>query len=105
MPMSRYIPLPILCLSPNTLQNVYQTAGGVSLSTHNGVPAVWDVFTYPINVNYTILNQEGTSCLSIHLDCSEESFVVSSSGFVVVPVGRGWMSSIGHKQLLLLPPH
>ncbi|KAJ7219276.1 peptide N-acetyl-beta-D-glucosaminyl asparaginase amidase A-domain-containing protein [Mycena pura] len=45
----------------NTLvQNVFQTSSGSVLSTHNGVPAVVDTFSFPLTINFTALNNEGT---------------------------------------------
>jgi len=45
----------------NTLvQNVFQTSSGSVLSTHNGVPAVVDTFSFPLTINFTALNNEST---------------------------------------------
>lgn len=32
------------------------------LSTHNNIPAVVDTFSYPITINFTLLNDAGTFC-------------------------------------------
>ncbi|KAJ7709902.1 peptide N-acetyl-beta-D-glucosaminyl asparaginase amidase A-domain-containing protein [Mycena rosella] len=46
----------------NTLvQNLFQTSSGTVLSTHNGVPAVMDTFSYPIEINITSLNSAGST--------------------------------------------
>lgn len=37
------------------VQNVFQTASGSVLSTHNGVAAVKDDFSYPLNILFTVL--------------------------------------------------
>ena len=39
-----------------------QTATGTMLSTHNGIVAVADSFSYPLNIDLTILNPDGDSC-------------------------------------------
>ncbi|TFK76438.1 hypothetical protein BDN72DRAFT_235731 [Pluteus cervinus] len=44
-----------------TIQNVFQTATGQVLSTHNGVEAVSDSFSYPLNINLTLLTPDGSS--------------------------------------------
>lgn len=44
-----------------TMQNVAQTATGTMLSTHNGVVAVADTFSYPLNIDLTILDPSGDS--------------------------------------------
>ncbi|EGN92433.1 hypothetical protein SERLA73DRAFT_172869 [Serpula lacrymans var. lacrymans S7.3] len=41
-------------------QNVVQTATGTILSTHNGVTTVSDQFEYPLNINISYLNTNGT---------------------------------------------
>lgn len=43
-------------------QNVAQTASGAVLSTHNGANAVLDSFSYPLNINLTILSPDGKTC-------------------------------------------
>ncbi|KAF8894619.1 peptide N-acetyl-beta-D-glucosaminyl asparaginase amidase A-domain-containing protein [Infundibulicybe gibba] len=49
-------------LAGNTaIQNVKQTATGQVTSTHNGVPTVVDTFSYPLNINLTLLNPSGSS--------------------------------------------
>ncbi|EPQ58116.1 hypothetical protein GLOTRDRAFT_136892 [Gloeophyllum trabeum ATCC 11539] len=48
-------------LNNTYVQNVVQTASGTVLSTHNGVPSVVDTFSYPLDINYTVLNAAGTS--------------------------------------------
>ncbi|KAJ6547567.1 peptide N-acetyl-beta-D-glucosaminyl asparaginase amidase A-domain-containing protein [Mycena capillaripes] len=46
----------------NTLvQNVFQSSSGSVLSTHSGVPAVVDTFSYPLTINFTSLNNAGSS--------------------------------------------
>ncbi|KAJ7172470.1 peptide N-acetyl-beta-D-glucosaminyl asparaginase amidase A-domain-containing protein [Mycena filopes] len=46
----------------NTLvQNLFQSSSGSVLSTHNNVPTVVDTFSYPITINFTSLNNAGTS--------------------------------------------
>ncbi|KAJ7155962.1 peptide N-acetyl-beta-D-glucosaminyl asparaginase amidase A-domain-containing protein [Mycena crocata] len=46
----------------NTLvQNVFQSSSGNVLSTHNGKPSVTDTFSYPLTINFTSLNDAGTS--------------------------------------------
>ncbi|RXW20750.1 hypothetical protein EST38_g5118 [Candolleomyces aberdarensis] len=42
-------------------QNIKQTSTGQFISRHNGVPRVIDRFSYPIQVNYTILSDDGNS--------------------------------------------
>ncbi|KAL6305342.1 peptide N-acetyl-beta-D-glucosaminyl asparaginase amidase A-domain-containing protein [Sparassis latifolia] len=42
------------------IQNVAQSASGSFLSTHNGVPTLVDDFSYPLYINITSLNPEGT---------------------------------------------
>lgn len=42
-------------------QIVTQTASGTSLSTHNGIPAVSDVFSYPLTINYDTTSEDGSS--------------------------------------------
>jgi len=42
------------------IQNVFQTATGQVSSTHNGQLAVLDDFSYPLNINFTILNANGS---------------------------------------------
>ena len=44
------------------LQNVFQLSNGEVSSTHNGVPAVTDKFSYPFNINFTVLNPSGSQC-------------------------------------------
>jgi len=39
-------------------QVLRQTASGQTYSTHNGVPSVVDVFSYPLNVNFTYLGPD-----------------------------------------------
>ncbi|KAI0928911.1 hypothetical protein AcW2_004771 [Taiwanofungus camphoratus] len=46
------------------VQNVAQTATGSFLSTHNGIPSLTDQFSYPLNINLTVLNEEGTSIMA-----------------------------------------
>ncbi|KZT09543.1 uncharacterized protein LAESUDRAFT_722507 [Laetiporus sulphureus 93-53] len=43
------------------VQNVAQTASGSFYSTHNGVACLTDQFSYPLSINYTALNANGTS--------------------------------------------
>jgi len=46
----------------NTLvQNLFQSSSGSVLSTHNNIPAVVDTFSYPITINFTSLNNAGSS--------------------------------------------
>ncbi|KZT26436.1 hypothetical protein NEOLEDRAFT_1162094 [Neolentinus lepideus HHB14362 ss-1] len=59
------------------VQNVVQTASGTVLSTHNGVPSVMDTFSYPLNINYTVLNSAGTS-FSAFFDHSYDRTVLPS---------------------------
>ncbi|KZP11978.1 hypothetical protein FIBSPDRAFT_755761 [Athelia psychrophila] len=50
--------------SNNSIQasiNVAQTATGTMLSTHNGIAAVADTFSYPLNINLTLLTPDGDS--------------------------------------------
>ncbi|CCM04580.1 uncharacterized protein FIBRA_06761 [Fibroporia radiculosa] len=42
------------------VQNVVQTASGSFASTHNGVLSLNDQFSYPLDINFTVLNSEGT---------------------------------------------
>jgi len=44
------------------VQLLQQTASGTSSSTHNGVTALQDVFSYPLNINFTFLTAEETNC-------------------------------------------
>ncbi|TDL27476.1 hypothetical protein BD410DRAFT_782559 [Rickenella mellea] len=48
-------------LQNTTIQNVFQSTTGSVLSTHNKIPAVVDKFSYPLNINFTVLNANGTS--------------------------------------------
>ncbi|KAI0652955.1 peptide N-acetyl-beta-D-glucosaminyl asparaginase amidase A-domain-containing protein [Cubamyces menziesii] len=41
------------------VQNVFQTASGTFSSTHNGVQALVDTFSYPLNINLTVLSPDG----------------------------------------------
>ncbi|OCH93376.1 hypothetical protein OBBRIDRAFT_859505 [Obba rivulosa] len=43
------------------IQNVVQTSSGTFLSTHNGVTALQDIFSYPLDINITSLNAAGTT--------------------------------------------
>ncbi|OSD08639.1 hypothetical protein PYCCODRAFT_1441479 [Trametes coccinea BRFM310] len=43
------------------VQNVFQTASGTFSSTHNGVPALVDTFSYPLNINLTVLSPDGSN--------------------------------------------
>jgi hypothetical protein len=45
-------------------QTVAQTSTGTSIGTHNGVPAVSDVFSYPLSLEYDTLSSDGSSCES-----------------------------------------
>lgn len=47
-------------LDDTYVQNVAQTATGSFLSTHNGVVSLSDQFSYPLYINLTLLNSEGT---------------------------------------------
>ncbi|OCB89705.1 hypothetical protein A7U60_g3184 [Sanghuangporus baumii] len=47
-------------LRDTTVQNVFQLSSGTVSSTHNGVPAVTDTFSYPFNINFTVLNSDGS---------------------------------------------
>jgi len=42
------------------IQNVFQSASGTVLSTHNSIPAVVDTFSYPLTINYTSLASDGS---------------------------------------------
>jgi len=42
-------------------QNLFQSSSGSVLSTHNNIPAVVDTFSYPITINFTSLNNAGSS--------------------------------------------
>ncbi|KAL7283571.1 LOW QUALITY PROTEIN: hypothetical protein ACG7TL_003006 [Trametes sanguinea] len=42
-------------------QNVFQTASGTFSSTHNGVSALVDTFSYPLNINLTVLSPDGSN--------------------------------------------
>ncbi|KAG6897579.1 hypothetical protein C0992_000167 [Termitomyces sp. T32_za158] len=42
-----------------TIQNVIQTASGMSSSSHNDVPTVVDTFSYPLDINVTFLDPSG----------------------------------------------
>ncbi|KAL5529020.1 hypothetical protein ACEPAG_4994 [Sanghuangporus baumii] len=42
------------------VQNVFQVSNGMVSSTHNGIPAVIDTFSYPFNINFTVLNSDGS---------------------------------------------
>ncbi|KAF7304886.1 Peptide-N4-(N-acetyl-beta-glucosaminyl)asparagine amidase A [Mycena kentingensis (nom. inval.)] len=46
-------------LNDTLVQNLFQSATGNVLSTHNGVPAVKDKFSFPLTINFTCLN---TAC-------------------------------------------
>ncbi|CDO72908.1 hypothetical protein BN946_scf185002.g93 [Trametes cinnabarina] len=43
------------------IQNVFQTASGSFSSTHNGIPALIDTFSYPLNINLTVLSPDGSN--------------------------------------------
>ncbi|KAI8989648.1 peptide N-acetyl-beta-D-glucosaminyl asparaginase amidase A-domain-containing protein [Trametes punicea] len=43
------------------IQNVFQTASGSFSSTHNGVPSLIDTFSYPLNINITVLTPDGNN--------------------------------------------
>lgn len=58
----RYSIHSIIHLELIKFQNVAQTASGTILSTHNGVKAVADSFSYPLNIDLTILTPDGSSC-------------------------------------------
>lgn len=45
-------------------QTVKQTSKGAVLSLHNGIPVLSDVFQYPLQIDYTTLNENGTACAS-----------------------------------------
>ncbi|KAI0362365.1 hypothetical protein OH77DRAFT_1441853 [Trametes cingulata] len=42
------------------IQNIFQTASGSFLSTHNGVTSLVDTFSYPLNINLTNLVPDGS---------------------------------------------
>ncbi|KAJ7918128.1 peptide N-acetyl-beta-D-glucosaminyl asparaginase amidase A-domain-containing protein [Mycena leptocephala] len=42
------------------VQDLFQSSSGSVLSTHNNIPAVVDTFSYPITINFTLLNDAGT---------------------------------------------
>lgn len=44
------------------VQIVNQSATGSFLSTHNGVPALVDQFSYPLIINFTVLTPDGANC-------------------------------------------
>ncbi|KAG6814345.1 hypothetical protein H0H92_010930 [Tricholoma furcatifolium] len=46
-------------------QVIRQTASGSAISTHNGVPALSDVFSYPLNLDLAYLNANGTNWTSL----------------------------------------
>ncbi|KAH9901591.1 peptide N-acetyl-beta-D-glucosaminyl asparaginase amidase A-domain-containing protein [Cubamyces lactineus] len=48
-------------LDNTAIQNVFQTATGTFLSTHNGVTTLLDQFSYPLNINLTELTPSGDS--------------------------------------------
>lgn len=47
-------------LNDSFIQNMQQTASGSFSSSHNGQVALTDRFSYPFNVNFTFLNENGT---------------------------------------------
>lgn len=49
---------------PNTIpiQNVAQTSTCTASSTHNGVAAVTDDYSFPFNINITTLTPDGSTC-------------------------------------------
>ena len=49
------------CVNPN-VQNVAQTATGTVTSTHNGVTSLTDKYSFPLNINLTLLNPSGSEC-------------------------------------------
>ncbi|KAI0780713.1 peptide N-acetyl-beta-D-glucosaminyl asparaginase amidase A-domain-containing protein [Trametes elegans] len=48
-------------LDDTSIQNVIQTAHGTFSSTHNGVSALEDTFSFPLNINFTVLDPSGDS--------------------------------------------
>ncbi|EJD06059.1 uncharacterized protein FOMMEDRAFT_145373 [Fomitiporia mediterranea MF3/22] len=52
-------------LQNTSIQNVFQLSNGSVSSTHNGVPAVTDKFSFPFNINFTILNPDGSQIEAI----------------------------------------
>ncbi|KAF8163305.1 peptide N-acetyl-beta-D-glucosaminyl asparaginase amidase A-domain-containing protein [Crassisporium funariophilum] len=48
-------------LNDSTIQNVHQTASGTVSSTHNNVPMVFDDFSYPLDIQLTLLDPSGNS--------------------------------------------
>lgn len=44
------------------IQNMQQAATGVFSSRHNDQLALFDRFSYPLNINFTILNANGSDC-------------------------------------------
>jgi hypothetical protein len=46
----------------STDQTLRQTSTGNNLATHNGVPTVVDVFSYPFNVDFAFLSPDQRSC-------------------------------------------
>ncbi|OJT07842.1 Peptide-N4-(N-acetyl-beta-glucosaminyl)asparagine amidase A [Trametes pubescens] len=51
-------------LSDLSIQNVFQTATGSFLSTHNGVPELVDTFSFPLNINITNLTPDGSTFIA-----------------------------------------
>ncbi|KAI0709482.1 peptide N-acetyl-beta-D-glucosaminyl asparaginase amidase A-domain-containing protein [Earliella scabrosa] len=51
-------------LDDTFVQIVNQSATGNFLSTHNGVPALVDTFSYPLIINFTILTPDGSNFVS-----------------------------------------
>lgn len=46
-----------------------QTATGQFNANHDGQLTLIDGFSYPLNVNFTFLNENGTDCKCDRLDC------------------------------------
>ncbi|KAK7014861.1 peptide-N4-(N-acetyl-beta-glucosaminyl)asparagine amidase A [Favolaschia claudopus] len=47
-------------LNQTLVQNVFQSSSGSVMSTHNSVAAAIDTFSYPLTINFTSLNDDGS---------------------------------------------
>ncbi|KAK7467151.1 hypothetical protein VKT23_004210, partial [Stygiomarasmius scandens] len=52
-------------LDDTAIQNVAQISSGQVSSMHNDVPAVVDTFSYPLNINLTILTPDGSNFTAV----------------------------------------
>ncbi|KAF8607907.1 hypothetical protein BDV93DRAFT_435058 [Ceratobasidium sp. AG-I] len=48
-------------LSNSTRQIVHQTSTGKSISTHNGLPAISDIYSYPLDIDFLLVTENNAS--------------------------------------------